>query len=111
VARLEAAGHAVEVATEVDDAMRRASVEPADVVLCDIDSPAIDVHRLTAELRAMAPAPVALVALSRYDGALTRLRVEEAGFDQVLTQPVTDAGLARCLSGLPAAVPLRHRGA
>jgi len=106
---LEAEGYAVELAT-LEGAARESSREPPDLILYDIDSVSVDLVGLTEQIRAVPGAGrLGLVALSRDDGALTRLRVEEAGFDDQLTLPVTSETLTKCLARLSAAPARQHR--
>jgi CheY-like chemotaxis protein/PAS domain-containing protein len=107
---LDPAFYAVQTATRVDDAVMRCLQQRPDLVLCDIDSPAIDLVALSEQIRAASGAgQPGLIALTRDSGALTRLRVEEAGFDDHLTQPVKCDALQRCLSRLFAAPAIRHQ--
>jgi CheY-like chemotaxis protein len=108
-ALLEPASYAVEAASRVDDAARRCIQQHPDLVLCDIDSPAIDFMALSEQIRARGAGQLGLIALTRDSGALTRLRVEDAGFDSYLTQPVTRDALQLCLSRLSAAPAFRQQ--
>jgi CheY-like chemotaxis protein len=109
-ALLDPASYALEMASRLDDAARRALERRPDLVLCDFDSPALDVIAVSEQIRALGAAgQLRLIALTRDSGALTRLRVEEAGFDDHLTQPVRRDALQRCLSRLSAAPVARRR--
>jgi CheY-like chemotaxis protein len=109
-ALLDPASYALELASRLDDAARRALERRPDLVLCDFDSPAIDVSVVAEQIGAIAGAgQLGLIALTRDSGALARLRVEEVGFDDHLAQPVTRDALQRCLSRLSAAPALRRR--
>jgi CheY-like chemotaxis protein len=109
-ALLDPSQYAVQVASRVDDAAIRCIQLCPELVLCDIDSPAIDLVALSEQIRATSGAgKLGLIALTRDSGALTRLRVEEAGFDDHLTQPVKGDALQRCLSRLFAAPAVRHQ--
>lgn len=102
--------YAVETASRVDDTALRCLQQGPDLVLCDIDSHSIDLVALSEQIRATSGAGrLGLVALTRDSGALTRLRVEEAGFDDHLTQPVKRDALQRCVSRLFAAPAHRHQ--
>jgi CheY-like chemotaxis protein len=104
--------YAVEIATRIDDVVLQSfhSIHDSpDLILCDVDSPIIDWGRLSEQVRAAGGAgQLGLVALTREGGALTRLRIGEAGFDDFLTHPVKPAALLQCLTRLSAAPAFRH---
>lgn len=109
-ALLDPSQYAVQMASRVDDAAIRCIQLRPELVLCDLDSPAIDLVALSEQIRATSGAgQLGLIALTRDSGALTRLRVEEAGFDDHLTQPVKCDALQRCLSRLFAAPAVRRQ--
>lgn len=99
----EAQGYVVERVIHAGDAVRQATLEPPDLVVCDLDSAVLDLPTLIAALRAIpGAARLGVVAISREGGALTRLRVEEAGCDDHLELPVTSTTLSKCLARLSA---------
>jgi CheY-like chemotaxis protein len=107
---LDPSQYAVQTASSFDDAAIRCLQQRPDLVFCDIDSPAIDLIALSEQIRAASGSGrPGLIALTRDSGALTRLRVEEAGFDDHLTQPVQCDALQRCLSRLFAAPAIQHQ--
>jgi CheY-like chemotaxis protein len=105
---------AVELATRIDDAVLQSfhsTHDSPDLIVCDIDSAVIDWGRLSEQVRAAGGAgQLGLIALTREGGALTRLRIEEAGFDDFLTHPVKPDALLQCLSRLSAAPAFRYHG-
>jgi len=101
-------GHIVTVASDGPGALATAQVQPFDCILLDLHMPGLDGEELARALRGL-PGPVAstrLVAVTADVDASTRAAVIEAGFDAILTKPVTLERLAGVLSSSGAtAVP------
>jgi CheY-like chemotaxis protein len=99
----------VERACSAEAALSALRIRRPDLILCDVELPAMSAFELAECVRADDDCrDMALIALVEDDGALTRLRVSEAGFDHYLTKPVDLDALWRLLS--ETAKPPRARG-
>jgi CheY-like chemotaxis protein len=89
----------VEVATDGDEALRKARALLPDIVLLDIGLPGKDGYQVARELRGQRELEgVVLVALTGYGQEQDRLRSREAGFDQHLVKPASIDDLRRVLA-------------
>jgi CheY-like chemotaxis protein len=99
----------IERACSAEAALSALRVRRPDLILCDVDLPAMSAFELAESVRADEDwRDMQLIALVDDEDALTRLRVAEAGFDQYLTKPVDLDALWQCLSQ-PATAPLARR--
>jgi CheY-like chemotaxis protein len=83
---LETFGHAVTVASSVQEALAQPS--PFDLVMSDIGLPDGDGFQLMEALRRTKPKPVRGIALSGFGSEQDARRSREAGFAEHLTKPV-----------------------
>jgi len=100
-------GHIVTVASDGAEALTTARARAFDCILLDLHMPGLDGVELARALRRL-PGPVAatrLVAVTADVDAATRAAVSEAGFDAIVTKPVTLERLAAALPARGAAVP------
>jgi PAS domain S-box-containing protein len=104
---LGASGHSVQHASSGEAALSILHGYRPDIILCDIGLPGMDGVALAERVRNNPELHgVKLVAMTGYGDALTRLRIEEAGFDLHLIKPVQHDMLVSCLSRLSMAPPL-----
>jgi signal transduction histidine kinase/DNA-binding NarL/FixJ family response regulator len=97
-------GHVVSVASDGPDALALARAQPFDCILLDLHMPGLDGAELARTLRDL-PGPVAttrLVAVTADVDATSHAALTLAGFDAIVTKPVT---LERLAAALPAAGP------
>jgi DNA-binding response OmpR family regulator len=83
---LEAEGYAVDVATDGDDGLWRATEEDFDVVLLDLMLPRRNGYRVVADLRAAGRRTPVLV-LTAKDGEWDQAEALDAGADDYLAKP------------------------
>jgi two-component system chemotaxis sensor kinase CheA len=88
---LERAGYEVTTAADGEDALRRLTEHPPDLVLTDIEMPRMDGFALTEAIRARDDATPVLILTSRA-GEADRRRGLEAGADGYLVKSAFDAG-------------------
>jgi signal transduction histidine kinase/CheY-like chemotaxis protein/HPt (histidine-containing phosphotransfer) domain-containing protein/HAMP domain-containing protein len=100
-AQVEAAGAAVDVAADADEALARFAEERYGLVFTDIQLPGTDGYALATHLRAFEAAhdlprtPILALTASAVRGEEDRCR--EAGMDGLVTKPTTIAALAATL--------------
>ena len=95
-------GHTVERAYSAADALRRAVLFQAQVVLLDIGLPEIDGYEVARRLRLLPELrDTRLIAVTGYGQPRDRERARAAGFDEHLIKPVSTASVARALGGMP----------
>jgi PAS domain S-box-containing protein len=98
---LELAQHAVEVAYDGPDGIRKARAFAPDVILCDIGLPGMNGHEVARALRAeRALRSVFLVALTGYALPEDLVKAKEAGFDGHLAKPPNLEELERLLANV-----------
>lgn len=86
---LEHGGHRVSCAADGREGLAAALAEPPDLVLCDLQMPALDGYEVLAALRASpSTARLPVVAVTAFSMSDDRRRVESAGFDGYLTKPI-----------------------
>jgi CheY-like chemotaxis protein len=86
---LEELGHAVDVARDGPEGLRKLLSLRPDIAFIDIGLPGIDGHELARRARS-APEGTSsyLVALTGYGGLEARTQAEQAGFDQHVVKPI-----------------------
>jgi signal transduction histidine kinase/DNA-binding response OmpR family regulator len=92
-------GHVVVKAASGQDAVEVARTRKIDVALIDIQMPSMDGFEMLRRLRGMEGTRVRTIAMTAYTSHEDRERCLAAGFDDVLTKPVTQSRLAALLSG------------
>ncbi len=80
-----------------------AAEHPPHIAIIDIGLPGLDGFGLAAELRRMYGAGMTLIAMSGYSGTDTRLRAEQAGFDDLLIKPLNVQAVLQRLQDAPVA--------
>ncbi len=91
---LEGAGRRVLEAGNGHECLRLAREQAPDVILMDLDMPHMDGWETARELRAdPATAPVPILGLTGIGFPILHTRAVEAGFDRVLTKPVSPTRL------------------
>ncbi len=80
-------GHAVEIAHEGSQALRKATTFQPDVVLLDIGLPGMDGFEVARQLRTLGR-DMRLIAVTGYGQEADHQRVKSAGFDSHLVKPV-----------------------
>ena len=106
-------GHEVMLVANDERLFEAARTNPPELAIIDLEAPATDGFRLLCDLRALAE-EMAIVALTRREDADARLRLLEAGTDEVVEKPLSFAELrARCRGLLRRRAPgtvLRYGG-
>lgn len=98
-------GHRVDLAADGRSGLQQALAEPPDVLVLDLNLPAMDGLQVCRELRARADRHVPVLMLTARDALDDKLRGFEHGADDYLTKPFAgDELVARCL-----ALSQRHR--
>ena len=93
-------GHLVVKAASGEEAVGQVGTRNFDVALVDIQMPEMDGFEVLRRFRAIeAGSGVRMIALTAYTSHEDRERCLAAGFDDVLTKPVTQSRLAALLSG------------
>ncbi|HYX73509.1 MAG TPA: ATP-binding protein [Steroidobacteraceae bacterium] len=101
-------GHTIECAYSAAEALRCAVAFRAQVVLLDIGLPGMDGYEVARRLRLLPELRAArLIAITGYGQPQDRARAQAAGFDEHLIKPVSAAGVARALAGIPQKVTVR----
>ncbi len=98
---LALAGHAVEIAHDGAEGLRRAAAHSPDVVLCDVGLPGMSGHDVARALRAALGRNALLVALTEYGSDENRRSAFDAGFDAHVVRPVSPEQLERLLAAAP----------
>ena len=92
--------HLVRGCADASTALRRASAEPPDLVLVDIDLPDMDGCELGRRLRADPHlASTRFIAMSGFAAERERARAMAAGFDDYLIKPIPLQALRRLVHG------------
>ncbi len=95
---LALSGHAVEIAREGAEGLRRAAAHAPDVILCDVGLPGMSGYEVAKALSA-APGPRAvLVALTGFGSDENRQSALAAGFDAHVVKPVSPEQLVQLLA-------------
>ena len=108
---LESAGGRVLSAASADEALRVAANMSFDAWIIDIAMPGEDGLTLLRRLRALPPASGAIVpalALTAFSEPRHRTSAVQAGFQRVLTKPITASALISEVSAMVAARPSRE---
>jgi PAS domain S-box-containing protein len=97
-------GHHVDLATNGRQAVERATAEPFDLILMDIQMPELDGIAATRAIRALGTPAAAtpIVALSANAMSEQREQYLAAGMDEVLTKPIDPRALIELLDGIAA---------
>jgi CheY-like chemotaxis protein len=96
------AGHAVELALDGAEGLRRAAALAPDVILCDVELPGMSGYDVARALRAMPGRPRSLlVALTGYGSHESSRAALEAGFDADVVKPVSPERLVQLLAAAP----------
>jgi signal transduction histidine kinase/DNA-binding response OmpR family regulator len=99
-------GHRVTPAGNGEEALRLLGRQKFDLVLLDVQMPGIDGLEVTRRFRATEQPPrTPIIALTAHTTAEMRERCLAAGFDSVLTKPVSQPALAAILRGAEPAPP------
>lgn len=93
-------GYDCAVALDGLKGLAAASDHPPNIALIDIGLPGLDGFGLAAELRRLYGPDMTLIAMSGYSATDTRLRAEQAGFDDFLVKPIDMPALLQQLRGL-----------
>lgn len=96
-------GYACTVALDGPQGLAAAIGEQPEVVIIDIGLPGLDGFGVALELRRLYGPRMTLIAMSGYSAQDTRLRAEQAGFDDFLVKPVDMQALLKQLQVRPAA--------
>ena len=96
-------GYDCAVAEDGPQGLAAAMDHAPQIAIIDIGLPGLDGFGLAAELRRLYGADMTLIAMSGYSAADTRLRAEQAGFDDFLVKPIDMPALLQQLQGLPQA--------
>lgn len=113
---LDKQGHTVVSASGGAEGVERAAAERFDLILMDISMPQVDGIEALAQIRGRGLAPgTPAVALTAHAAAEDHARIRAAGFAEVLTKPISQAGLAGVIrrqggGGIPAAAPQEAGG-
>ena len=104
---LAAEGHDVEVASDGNEALRRARDRPFDLVVLDVMLPGLDGIAVCKRLRATGPLPILL--LTALGGTEERVRGLDSGADDYLVKPFAyEELLARVRALLRRTTPTDH---
>ncbi len=96
---LELRGHATQVASNGQDALRQLETFVPDVILCDLGLPGMTGLEVALAVRGDSRfARVWLVALTGYGRPEDKARCEQAGFDAHITKPVSLSAIEHTLS-------------
>ncbi|MEM8997576.1 MAG: response regulator, partial [Acidobacteriota bacterium] len=80
-----------------EEVLRTTADEPYDLILMDCQMPGLDGYETTRRLRAAHAADVPIVALTAHAMKGDRERCLEAGMDDYISKPFTEARLERTL--------------
>lgn len=101
-------GYVCTVARDGPQGLAAAIGQQPEVVLIDIGLPGLDGFGVAAELRRRFGTDMTLIAMSGYSATETRLRAEQAGFDDFLVKPIDMRILLHQLQRQPVAAPPSH---
>jgi two-component system cell cycle response regulator DivK len=108
---LEAAGFAVDVATDATQVRPRIDVSRPDLVLMDIQLPGVDGLEVTRQLKAdPATRGIAVAAFTAFAMKGDEARMRAAGCDGYIAKPIDVATFAHQVSACLAAVGARPAG-
>jgi CheY-like chemotaxis protein len=95
---LKLLGHTVDTAHDGVEAVEKAGVFRADVILLDIGMPRLNGYEAARQIREQQHNGLRLVALTGWGQDEDRRRSDEAGFDAHLVKPVDLAALKKLLA-------------
>ena len=98
---LVCSGHAVEIASDGAEGLRRAAALSPDVILCDVGLPGMSGYEVAKALRATPGPHALLVALTGYGSEENRRSALAAGFDAHVVKPVAPEQLAYLVAAAP----------
>lgn len=101
---LQAAGYAVEVATDGEQALKQFATDPTDVILLDLGLPDMDGKDVIARLREWSEAPI--IVLSARDLEAEKVAALDLGADDYVNKPV---GVSELLARIRASLRGRER--
>jgi CheY-like chemotaxis protein len=90
------AGHTVRVAYEGLTAVRMATADVPEVVVCDIVMPRLSGLRVAEMLTGVTPRPL-LIAVTAFAGEYPEAKAREAGFDHYLPKPADPFAIDRLI--------------
>lgn len=99
----QAHGFTCAVALDGPQGLAAAIRQQPEIVIVDIGLPGLDGFGVATELRRLHGPAMTLIAMSGYSAPDTRLRAEQAGFDDFLVKPVDVPTLLNLLQREPAA--------
>lgn len=103
---LELLGHQVAVASSGPEGVRLATVNPPDVVVCDIGLPGMSGHVVCVELKKLPSlSHTTVVALTGHPPEQEGSEVSQGNFDHYLLKPVDPSHLARIIQQAQKAQP------
>ena len=105
---LVCSGHAVEIASDGAEGLRRAAALSPDVILCDVGLPGMSGYDVAKALRATPGPHALLVAVTGYGSEDSRRSALAAGFDAHVVKPVAPEQLAQLVAAAPAGAPRAH---
>lgn len=98
---LALSGHAVEIALDGAEGLRRASTLSPDVILCDVGLPGMSGYDVAKALRATPGRRALLVAVTGYGSEEDRRSALAAGFDAHVVKPVSPEQLRQLVAAAP----------
>lgn len=99
----QAHGFACAVALDGPQGLAAAIGQQPEIVIVDIGLPGLDGFGVASELRRLHGTGMTLIAMSGYSAPDTRMRAEQAGFDDFLVKPVDVQTLLNLVQREPAA--------
>jgi DNA-binding response OmpR family regulator len=100
-------GHAVDLATDGEEALYKASINDYDLVLLDVMLPLMSGTEVCRQLR-KAQVNISILMLTARDGIEERVRGLDAGADDYLTKPFQYPELLARIRALARRGPIRH---
>lgn len=94
-------GHAVEIALDGAEGLRRAAALSPDVILCDVGLPGMSGYDVAKALRATPGRRALLVALTGFGSDENRRSALAAGFDAHVVKPVSPYQLEQLVAAAP----------
>jgi two-component system, cell cycle response regulator len=105
-ARLIAAGFNVITALSGSDCLAKVELQIPDLILLDVMMPGMDGFEVCRRIKAdLKSAHVPVVMVSALDNSAARIAGKEAGADDFLTKPVTEAILISCIQKFSGGAP------